>query len=305
MKKIHSAGRAGKNIKTAYIKYIAGLLLFGSNGVVAGFISLSSYEIVLLRSFFGSLMLLGIFFITRQKFTAHRHKKDLIFIILSGIAMAADWLFLFEAYARIGVSLGMLINYSGPAIVMVLSPLIFKERLTWRKVIALFAALAGVFLIGGGALSGGINLPGLIFAVLSAFSYAAMVICNKKSEHVTGTENSLLQLLATLVVVAVYMGIRQGFAISISSDEWLPVLWLGLINTGIGCYLYFSSIGSLPVQTVSVCGYLEPLSAVVMAALVLHETMVPVQYAGAVLIIGGALFGEGVIGGHKRYARMP
>ena len=287
-------------MKKAYIKYIAGLLLFGSNGVVASFISLSSCEIVLLRTFFGSLMLLGIFLLTRQKFTALRHKKDLLFIALSGAAMAADWLFLFEAYARIGVSLGMLINYSGPAIVMVLSPLIFKERLTWRKVLALLAALAGVFLIGGGALSGGINLPGLVFAVLSAFSYAAMVICNKKSEHVTGLENSLLQLLATLVVVAVYVGIRQGFEVNISSGEWLPVLWLGLINTGLGCYLYFSSIGSLPVQTVSVCGYLEPLSAVLLAAVILHETMLPLQYAGAVLIIGGALLGEGVF-----KAKMP
>ena len=72
----------------------------------------------------------------------------------------------------------------------------------------------------------------------------------------------------------------------------LPILTLGLLNTGIGCYFYFSSSGDLPVQTVAICGYLEPLSAVVFAAILLSETMLPVQIIGAVLILGGALVGE-------------
>ena len=46
----------------------------------------------------------------------------LLFVAISGIAMATDWLLLFEAYAQIGVSLGMLINYTGPAIVIAASP---------------------------------------------------------------------------------------------------------------------------------------------------------------------------------------
>ena len=87
-------------MKKSYIKYLAGLLLFGSNGVIASLIHLSSYEIVLLRSMLGAALLLGLFFLTGRRFTALRHKKDLLFIGLSGAAMAADWLLLFEAYAR-------------------------------------------------------------------------------------------------------------------------------------------------------------------------------------------------------------
>ena len=70
------------------------------------------------------------------------------------------------------------------------------------------------------------------------------------------------------------------------------MLILGLFNTGIGCYFYFSSIGKLPVQTVAICGYLEPLSAVVFSVIVLHETMLPIQILGAALIIGGAVSSE-------------
>jgi len=74
--------------------------------------------------------------------------------------------------------------------------------------------------------------------------------------------------------------------------NWIPILILGIINTGIGCYFYFSSIGNLSVQTVAICGYVEPLSAVVFSMLFLHERMTGHQVIGAILILGGAAFGE-------------
>ena len=64
------------------------------------------------------------------------------------------------------------------------------------------------------------------------------------------------------------------------------------MNTGVGMYLYFSPISKLPVQSVAICGYLEPLSAVVFSVLFLHEEMLPLYILGGILIIGGALFGE-------------
>ena len=67
---------------------------------------------------------------------------------------------------------------------------------------------------------------------------------------------------------------------------------LGVVNTGIGCLLYFSAVAKLPVQTVAVVGYLEPLSAVVFSAVLLGEAITPVRLMGAALIIGGAIFCE-------------
>ena len=72
----------------------------------------------------------------------------------------------------------------------------------------------------------------------------------------------------------------------------IPILILGIVNTGIGCYFYFSSIGHLPVQTVAICGYLEPLSALIFSAALLGEKLGPAQISGAALILGGTAFGE-------------
>lgn len=277
------------NQRRDFLKYLLGLLLFGSNGVIASFIALQSQEIVLLRSVLGSTFLLALFHLTGGRFNLWRHKRDAFFIALSGVAMAADWLLLFEAYARIGVSLGMIINYCGPVIVIACSAVFFSERITPKTVLALTSALVGAVLISWQGIQSGIDRVGLLLAVLSAFAYAAMVILNKLSKGITGTENSVIQLLSTCIVVVIYVAIRHGIHIHIPEGSLLPVLWIGIVNTGLGCFLYFSSISALPAQTVAICGYLEPLSAVMFSAIILRERMLPLQIIGTVLILGGTM----------------
>ena len=85
---------------------------------------------------------------------------------------------------------------------------------------------------------------------------------------------------------------KQRFVIDVSRESWGWIFVLGIVNTGIGCYLYFAPLAKLPVQTVAICGYLEPLSAVVFSAILLGEKMTAAQIMGAFCIIGGAMIGE-------------
>ena len=279
-------------MKRSYMKYFAALLLFGFNGIVASFIDLSSYEIVLLRTFIGSVLLIALFFLTRNKLTFYQYKNDSLFLLLSGIAMGTSWMFLYEAYAQIGVSIASLCYYCGPVIVMALSPLLFREKLTASKLCGFAAVLIGIILVNGSAFNGNGNLWDIFCGLMSAVMYAAMVICNKKAQRITGMENATLQLFVSFLTVFIFVLFKQGLTVHLHTEDIIPVLILGLFNTGIGCYFYFSSIGKLPVQTVAVCGYLEPLSAVVFSVIVLHETMLPIRILGAALIIGGAVSSE-------------
>ncbi len=278
-------------MKKSYIKYFTALLLFGANGIVASHINLSSYEIVLLRTLIGSLVLILAFFLSRNKLTLHKHKKQLLFIAISGIAMGTSWMFLYEAYNQIGVSIASLCYYAGPVIVMVLSPLIFKEKLTIIQAAAFIVVLIGIFLVNGAG-NETVNTFGVFCGIMSAVTYAIMVIFNKKAKGISGFENSMFQLFVSFLTVAVFVGIKQGYNIQIEKSSILPILILGVMNTGIGCYFYFSSIGKLPVRTVSVCGYMEALSAVVFSSIFLGEKMLPLQVIGAVFIIGGAVSEE-------------
>lgn len=177
--------------------------------------------------------------------------------------MGASWIFLFEAFAQIGVSIATLIYYCGPVIVMMLSPFIFREKMTSAKVVGFLAVILGMLCVNGQAFVQGKISWGLILGMLSAITYAIMVIFNKKASSITGLENAMCQLVISFITVAIFIGLKQGFSVNISDGNLIPILVLGVASTGIGCYFYFSSIGSLPVQTVSILGYLEPLSALI------------------------------------------
>ncbi len=275
----------------AFIKYISALLLFGLNGIVASHIPLSSYEIVLLRTLIGSALLILLFLLGKGKFHIKTYKKEAVFIALSGIAMGASWMFLYEAYQQIGVSLSSLLYYCGPVIVMILSPIIFREKFTLPKLLGFATVLTGIFIVNGNAV-GSSNPWGLFCGAMSAVMYFFMVTLNKQSKNISGMENSVIQLAVSFIAVAIFTVAKQGVIIDVPTGAWVWILVLGIVNTGIGCYLYFSSLSGLPVQTVAVCGYLEPLSAVVFAALLLGEEMTAIQIVGAFCIIGGAMIGE-------------
>lgn len=278
--------------KKAFIKYLSALLLFGLNGIVASNIALSSYEIVFWRTLIGSILLIILFFASKGKFNIVTYRKDTVYIILSGMAMGTSWMFLYEAYQQIGVCMASLMYYCGPVIVMISSPLIFREKLTAPKIIGFLLVLIGIYFVNGNAVTEGSSTWGIICGAMSAVMYFFMVTLNKQSKNITGMENSVIQLLVSFLTVAVFVGFKQGVVINIPSDDWHWILILGILNTGIGCYLYFSPLAKLPVQTVAVCGYLEPLSAVVFASILLGEKMTIVQIIGAVCIIGGAMIGE-------------
>ena len=198
----------------AFIKYISALLLFGLNGIVASHIPLNSYEIVFLRTLIGSILLISLFLIGKGRFHIKTYKKDTAFIVLSGAAMGTSWMFLYEAYQQIGVSLSSLLYYCGPVIVMILSPIIFREKLTAPKLIGFSAVLIGIFLVNGNMV-GSSNPWGLFCGAMSAVMYFFMVTLNKQSKNISGMENSVIQLVVSFLTVAIFTGIKQGFIINV------------------------------------------------------------------------------------------
>jgi drug/metabolite transporter (DMT)-like permease len=276
----------------SHIKYISSLLIFGTNGVVASFIPLGSAQIVWSRTIFGSLMLALIFVITRTKPSFLVMRSQYKRLLISGVSMGLSWVFLFEAYRRAGVGIGTLAYYCGPVIVMALSPLIFRERLTITKLIGIAAVIAGMICVNfADVRSGGVSL-GLIYGLASAALYAVMIISNKKAEGLSGLELTLVQLVVACVVVAPYALFTRSVGVSLGVTGAAAIIFLGVVNSGLACYLYFSSLHELPAQTVAICSYIDPASALIFSAVLLGERMTSVQFLGAALILGGAAFGE-------------
>ena len=276
-----------------YFAYFFGLFMGATNGISASYIHLSSYEIVFLRFCLATPMLLLLFLILQKgRFTFYRYKKSFFFLTLSGLSLAGNVLFLFEAYDALGVNLAILANYIGPVLVILLSPILFHERLTLAKLAALVVVLIGIVLVNGQVFLEGSSGWGLFCGGMAAVCLASMNICNKFAQDIKGLENSLLAFFIATVTIAVFVGSRQSLVIVPAASDWPPLLFLGLISTGIGNNLYFVAAKRLPAQTIAICGYIEPVLVMILSFFILHEVMTPLQLVGAACILGGAVYCE-------------
>lgn len=278
--------------KIDYLKYVVSLFLFGSNGIVASAIEADPTPIVYWRTLLGSMLLCTIFMAKGQRITAHQYPKDAAYMLLSGVATGMSWIFLYEAYRITGVGISTVIYYIGPVAIMLLSPLIFKERLSIARTICLAIVLTGALLLNNTPNEEGTSSTGLACAFISATCHAVMVIFNKLASRTKGLENPVLQVSISFITIAVFLFVSEGSLPLFPIQSTLPLVILGLLNTGLGCYLYFSSIGSLRAQSIVVIGYLEPLSALVLSSLLLGEPIALIQAVGCTMVIGGALLSE-------------
>ena len=278
------------SMRKAYFMYVLSMLLFGTNGILVSHITLQSSQIVLMRTMIGGLLLTALV-LSRGGFDRDAIRADRMPLLLGGTALGLNWVALFEAYRLLNVSLATLIYYVGPILVLLLSPLLFREKLGGRKLMSVFLVAVGLVCISGSIAFGGMRALGLLTAVVSALFYATLIILNKRITHLNGLHTAALELDIAFVVVLVYTLATVGLPRPVRSD----ILWLaaiGIINTGFAYLLYFSGLQKLPAQSVALISYVDPVSALVFSALFLRELMTPIQILGAFLIIGGAMFGE-------------
>ena len=172
------------------------------------------------------------------------------------------------------------------------------------QIVLLRTVIGGILLTGVVALSGGFDrtavraeAPLLLLGGTAlgfnwvALFYASVIFFNKKILRTGGLQTAAIELDVAALVVLVYVLLTAGLPHPVKSD--LPYLAvMGITNTGLAYLLYFSGLQKLPGQSVALISYIDPVSALLLSAAFLHESMTPVQILGAVLILGGAMWGE-------------
>ena len=274
------------------ILFVASMVIFGTNGLIVANISLGSAEIVLMRTFLGSLFLLAIVLVKRS-FSFADLKADLVPATMGGAALGLNWVLLFSAYRSAGVGLSTLTYYCGPIIVLALSPVLFREKLTWNKLLAIAAVAVGMFCITGDIEPGSDVQTGILFGGGAALLYASLIVANKRVKRLSGLNCAMYELIVAFFVVLIYLlASNVKLPVIPAAEDIVWVLVIGLVNTGLAYYLYFSSLQKLPGQTVALVCYIDPLTALLVSGAFLGEKLFAVQIAGAVLILGGACLGE-------------
>ncbi|MFI3171360.1 MAG: DMT family transporter [Eubacteriales bacterium] len=277
----------------AYIQLIVAMLIWGSIGLFVKEIPLLSTEIVMARVIFGAIFLGTVLIFKKEKSSRKAYRKNLSILILSGISMVLNWMFLFEAFKHTTVSSATLVYYTAPIIVILLSQILFKERLTIAKVIGVCCSFIGMILVNFTGGSEEVTLIGFVLAFMAAFFYAGVMILNKYVKGMYGIEITLMQLVGAAIVIIPFVVLtHEGEWVMPSTTIIVLLIVVGVLHTGVACFLYFSSIQKLPAQSVALCSYIDPVSAILLSAIVLQEQLVGLQIIGAILILGGAAMGE-------------
>lgn len=280
----------------ARIKLILSMFIFGTIGLFVRYIPLPSSLIANARGIIGSVFLLAAMAVRRSRFSAEGIKGGLWYIFLSGALLGANWILLFEAYRYTSVATATLCYYLAPIIIVALSPLLLKERLTRRKLLCVAAALAGMVFVSGvaGGVSGGAsNSRGVLMGLGAALLYAAIVLLNKRIVGVRPTERTVMQLAISALVLLPYNLLTvKPDALSLTPVSAGLLLLVGIVHTGLAYYLYFGSIEALPAQTLALLSYIDPVVAVLLSALFLAEPLTVAAALGAVLILGASIISE-------------
>ena len=284
----------GKNDPRSLLMLTASMLIFGTIGVFRRMIPMDSALIAFFRGVTGCLVIL---LVSRIRGRGQRPgRKTLLLLAVSGALIGLNWLALFEAYNATTVAAATMCYYMAPTFVILLSCVLFREKMTVRKAACAVAALGGMVLVSGVAengLPGPGERKGILLGLCAACLYAAVVLLNKRIRGVDPYLKTTVQLGAAAAVLLPWLLATGSF----SGQQWswgaVGLLALvGVVHTGVSYALYFGSMDGLRTQTVALFSYIDPVTALALSALALHEKMTLPGIVGAVLILGSAVVGE-------------
>lgn len=284
-----------KDYFKSYIALVASMLMFGTLGIVRRYIPLSSAMLAMCRGVLGSVFLLFFVLVRGGKLKLPECRTALR-LVLTGAIMGLNWMLLFEAYNYTTVAAATMCYYMQPTIVILLSPLVFRERLGAKRLACAGAAIVGMLFVSG-VLSGGAgqmqDIRGIIFGLGAAVFYATVIILNKKVVVEDVYAKTIIQLAGAALVMIPYVLITEGVPeLALTPADIGLVLLVGVVHTGVTYALYFGSMQRLRAQTVAVLSYIDPVFALLLSSAVLHESLTPLGIVGAVLIIGSAIISE-------------
>ena len=284
-----------KKIKSARMMLIASMTIFGTLGLFVRNISVSSGELALYRAILAAVLIAAYLFITKQRIPFKNIKREVPLLLLSGVAMGVNWILLFEAYRYTTVSAATLSYYFAPVIVTLVCPFLFREKLTVKQIICFIMSTLGLIMITGVGDVGksAADLIGILFGLGAAIFYAAVILLNKFIKNVEGIHRTFLQFLSAIVTLIPYVGLTGGITFGgMDGKGWACLLIVGFIHTGVTYCMYFSSLKELPGQKAAILSYIDPLVAVLVSVLLLHEDMTVRQALGGILILGFTLWNE-------------
>lgn len=277
----------------SYLQLHFCVLLWGLTAVLGKLITLAAIPLVFWRVLIVSLCLVGWRPLWRKLAAVSR--RDLALAVANGAIITIHWLCFYGAVKAANASVAATCLALAPVFLALFDPWLQRQPFSRRNLLIGVLALPGVALVVGGIPQG--MLAGFLLGALAALLAALFSSLNKGlAERMPALPLTMLQMLSGTLLLAVLIPVWPLFGAE-STFRWPPLHdWGGLLLLALVCTLLpFVLINvvlrQLSAFTVQLAVNLEPVYAIALAALLLHENaeLRWPFYLGVALILGAVL----------------
>ena len=251
-------------------------------------IGFNSMQVVSIRVLFSALVLV-FYLLIKDRQQLKIKLKDIPLFIGTGVGSIIFFNYCyFEAIDIIGgASIPALLLYTAPIFVMILSVILFKEKITKKKLISLVITFFGLALVTGAfSSSDKISIFALLLGLGSGLGYALYSIFGKflvdKYSAITITTYTFV--VATIFSVP-FSGIVQNFNLLISPKGILSALALAVVSTVLPFLLYTKGLYGMEAGKASILATVEPFVATIVGVIFFKETMTSFKIIGMLLVL--------------------
>lgn len=212
-------------------------------------------------------------------------RRPLFFPIAGVIGLGVQQILCLKTYEYIPASQAVILHYTYPLMMLLLSWLMFREKSGWRALCCVILGFAGVFVLvstGGGM--GNVQLSiGVAVALGTAVSFALFCVLIKHASFSVTPGMFLLNLFGLLFLLCLLPIYPMQW--SISGTDMLLVAYLGIFPTAAAFILWNKALRMIPTGRSSNCALLVPILSLVFIALVLKESIAPLQAFGMAIVL--------------------
>ena len=236
--------------------------------------NISSLSLVGIRTFLGSIFLL-IFVLKKRGIT--RQLLNSGFVL--GPLLAIHWSTMFKSIELNSVAVGIGLVFSYPIFVIFIE--IFRgQKVERSQILIILAGFFGLFFLLD--ISTIASPIGVVYGIISAITLAFLIIYgSEKSKEYGGLNVAFIQVIFAALCLSPF---------TVSGFDWMidnlaVSVFLGFFLTGVGLATYWYVVKIITPLSIGTITYLEPVTGVVIGALILNESLKGLQYFGFGLVI--------------------
>lgn len=253
-------------------------------------LGLDQIQIIFFKMFIGLIFLFVFLLIIKPELLRLHHWRDLWFLGLSGLlSMFGFNFFYFKAMEVTTIALAGVLIYVSPGITLLLSALLFHEKITVQKVCALLLIFGGC-VSAGGVIGGAQNITteGFIFCMGAAFCYGTYSIFGRIAvdhgyhPYTTTFYNMVFSLIGCLPLVDF-----SGIISCMSMELMMYGCGLSIPCAAIAYVFYTAGLQYVEASEAAMLATMDAVTAVIISVFVFGELLTVWTVLGVILIIGG------------------